>query len=143
MQHRRSAGDVFSSFFLHPSEDGLSAQDRAGLRARRMAVMLLTAILIDRRPFDEAFERIASEERFADLEPRDRGFARAIAATTLRRKGQLGAIVKHFIDKPLPEKRGRLDAILLCAAAQLVFMAVPPHAVINLSVFQVREDREA
>jgi 16S rRNA (cytosine967-C5)-methyltransferase len=137
------AGDVFSSFFLRPSEDRLSAQDRAGLSARRMAVALLTAVLIDRRPFDESFERLAGDDRFAELAPRDRGFARAIAATTLRRRGQLGAIVKHFIDRPLPEKRGKLDAILLCAAAQLVFMRVPPHAVINLSVFQVREDREA
>jgi 16S rRNA (cytosine967-C5)-methyltransferase len=134
---------VFSSFFLRPSEDRLSAQDRAGLKARRMAALLLTAVLIDGRPFDEAFERLAAEDRFAGLEPRDRAFARAIAATTLRRKGQLSAIVKHFIDKPLPEKRGRLDAILLCAAAQLVFMRVPPHAVINLSVFQVREDPQA
>jgi 16S rRNA (cytosine967-C5)-methyltransferase len=121
----------------------LSAQDRAGLKARRMAVALLSAVLTDRRPFDEAFERLASDDRFADLEPRDRGFARAITAMTLRRKGQLSEIVKRFIEKPLPDQRGRLDAILLCAAAQLVFLKSPPHAVINLSVFQVSEDPQA
>ena len=74
---------------------------------------------------------------------RDRSFARAIVTITLRRKGQLAGIIKHFIEKPLPEKRGRLDAILLCSAAQLVFLKSPPHAVINLAVFQVREDRHA
>lgn len=121
----------------------MSAQDRAGLKARRMAVGLLSAVLTDRRPFDDAFERLASDERFADLEPRDRGFARAITAMTLRRKGQLSEIVKRFIEKPLPDQRGRLDAILLCAAAQLIFLKSPPHAVINLSVFQVSEDPQA
>jgi 16S rRNA (cytosine967-C5)-methyltransferase len=139
----RLAGDVFGSFLFGPGEASLSAADRAGLAARRLAVGLLTAVLTDKRPFDDAFERLAADPRYADLEPRDRAFARAIAATTLRRKGQLGEIVKRFIEKPLPDQRGRLDAILLCAAAQLVFLKSPPHAVINLSVFQVREDPQA
>ncbi len=121
----------------------MTADDRAGLLARQMAVALLSAVLNDRRPFDEAFERLAGEEPFAALEPRDRAFARAIAATTLRRKGQLAEIVKRFIEKPLPDKRGRLDAILLSAAAQLIFLKSPPHAVINLSVFQVSADQQA
>jgi 16S rRNA (cytosine967-C5)-methyltransferase len=111
--------------------------------ARRLAAGLLSAVLTEKRPLDEAFDRFTAEEKFVALEPRDRAFARAIAATALRRKGQLAAIVKRFIEKPLPEKRGRLDAILLCAAAQLVFLKTPPHAVINLAVFQVQEDREA
>jgi len=121
----------------------LTAEDRAGLKARRMAVALLTEVLTHRRAFDDAFERLAADERFAELAPRDRAFARAISATTLRRKGQLAEIIKSFIAKPLPEKRGRLDAILLCAAAQLVFLKSPPHAVINLAVFQVRQDAQA
>jgi 16S rRNA (cytosine967-C5)-methyltransferase len=137
------AGDVFGSFLFGQSEERLSAADRAGLKARRMAVGLLTAVLTDKRPFDDAFERLAADERYADLESRDRAFARAIAAVTLRRKGQLSEIVKRFIEKPLPDHRGRLDAILLCAAAQLIFLKSPPHAVINLSVFQVREDPQA
>ncbi len=111
--------------------------------ARRLAVELITAVTAERRPFDESFDRLTAGERFLAMEPRDRAFARAIAATTLRRKGQLAEIVKHFIEKPLPERRGRLDAILLSAAAQLVFLKAPPHAVINLAVFQVREDAGA
>lgn len=121
----------------------MSADDRAGLQARRLAVHLITDVLTQKRPFDEAFERLASEERFAGLEPRDRAFARAIATAALRRRGQLHAIIRTFVEKPLPEKRGRLDAILLCGAAQLVFLKSPPHAVINLAVFQVREDPQA
>ncbi len=137
------AADVFGSLLFGPSEDRLSADDRAGLNARRLAVNLLTDVLTQHRPFDEAFDQLAASERFAELAPRDRAFAWAIAATALRRRGQLAAIVENFIDKPLPEKRGRLDAILLCAAAQLVFLKSPPHAVINLAVFQVRDDPQA
>jgi 16S rRNA (cytosine967-C5)-methyltransferase len=137
------AAKVFGSWPFGPSEDRLSAADRAGLKARRMAVTLITEVLNQRRPFDDAFNTLALDERYAGLEDRDRAYARLIAATTLRRKGQLAEMVKAFIEKPLPEKRGRLDAILLTAAAQLVFLKSPPHAVINLAVFQVREDAAA
>jgi 16S rRNA (cytosine967-C5)-methyltransferase len=108
-----------------------------------MAVHALTEILNGRHPLDDTFESLTRHDNYSNLESRDRAFARAIVMATLRHKGQLAEIIKHFIEKPLPEKRGRLDAILLCSAAQLVFLKSPPHAVINLAVFQVREDRNA
>lgn len=134
---------MFGSSLFGPKEGKLSAKDRAGLSARRMAVHALTDILNRHHPLDEIFESLSRHEKYCDLEGRDRAFARAIIMATLRHKGQLAAIIEHFIERPLPEKRGRLDAILLCSAAQLVFLKSPPHAVINLAVFQVREDRNA
>jgi 16S rRNA (cytosine967-C5)-methyltransferase len=141
--HINRARDVFRSLFFRPSEDRLSAHDRAGLPARQMAVRLLAAVLKDRHPFDEAFDQIGAEERFKKLEPRDRAFAYAIVLTVLRRAGQLRAMIANFIEKRLPKKRGNLDEILLSAAAQLVFLKTPPHAVINLAVFQVQKDPQA
>jgi 16S rRNA (cytosine967-C5)-methyltransferase len=134
---------VFGSWLFGPREDRLSAEDRAGLKTRRLAVALIVEVLTRRRPLDEVFDQAARSPDYADMEPRDRAFARAIVATTLRRRGQITDIVKSFIEKPLPEKRGRLDAILMSAAAQLVFLKTPPHAVINLAVFLVREDAHA
>lgn len=134
---------MFGSSLFGPKESKLSAKDQAGLSARRMAVHALTEILNGCHPLDETFEALSRHEKFSDLEGRDRAFARAIIMATLRHKGQLADIVKHFIERPLPDRRGRLDAILLCAAAQLIFLKSPPHAVINLAVFQVREDRNA
>jgi 16S rRNA (cytosine967-C5)-methyltransferase len=100
-------------------------------------------VLKQRRPFDEVWERAGEDAEFSGLEPRDRAFARAIAMTTLRRTGQLRAIIAKFIEKPLPPQRGSLDEILLSASAQLVFLKSAPHAVINLAVHQVREDAGA
>lgn len=104
---------------------------------------VLAAVLKQRRPFDEAWERIAAEDAFAAIESRDRAFARAIVMAALRRTGQLRAIIAKFIEKPLPPQRGALDEILLAASAQLVFLKSAPHAVINLAVHQVRDDNGA
>lgn len=134
---------MFRSLFFRPSEDRLSAHERAGLPARQMAVRVLAAVLRDRHPFDEAFDQIGSEERYKTLEPRDRAFAHLMVLTALRRAGQLRAMIANFIEKKLPKKRGHLDEILLTAAAQLVFLKTPPHAVINLAVFQVQKDPQA
>jgi 16S rRNA (cytosine967-C5)-methyltransferase len=108
-----------------------------------MAVTVLHSVLKRGKPLDESFDRAHENERFAKLEPRDRAFARAIVFTGLRRTAQLRVIVGQFITKPLPEQRGQLDEILLAAAAQLVFLKVAPHAVINLAVFQVKGDDKA
>jgi 16S rRNA (cytosine967-C5)-methyltransferase len=108
-----------------------------------MAVRLLNGVLKQKKPLDEVLERAGEDAAFADLAQRDRAFARAIAMTGLRRTGQLRAIIATFIEKPLPAGRGLLDEILLAAAAQLVFLKSPPHAVINLAVHQVREDNGA
>lgn len=134
---------MFGFLTFRPREDRLSPENRAGLRARRLAVRLLTGVLKQHRPFDEVWDRLSEDEAFAGLEPRDKAFARAIVLTALRRTAQLRAVIGTFIEKPLPPARGALDEILLAAAAQLVFLKSAPHAVINLAVHQVRDDAGA
>ena len=77
------------------------------------------------------------------LEPRDRALARLIAATVLRRVGELEAVLNSFLEKPLPKQKGALWPILLSGAAQLLFLETPPHAAIGLAVDQARRDRHA
>ena len=77
---------------------------------------------------------------YALIEPRDRAFARLIVVTVLRRHGELDAVVRAFIDKPLPANTGLLWPILLAASAQLLCLATPPHAAISLAVDQARAD---
>lgn len=115
----------------------------SGLAARQLAVVLISAVINERRALDDALAVSLSSRTFADIEARDRAFARLIAATVLRRHGELNAVVNTFLDKPLPERRGRLTPILLAAAAQLLILDTPPHAAISQAVDQCRLDRDA
>lgn len=111
-----------------------------GLLAREAAVRLIGAVLNEGHSLDGA---IAKEFQSSQLEPRDRGLARLIAATVLRRFGQLDQLLGSYLEKPLPKKQGALWPILLSGAAQLLFLNTPPHAAVGLAVDQVRRDRHA
>lgn len=110
---------------------------------RALAVRLVSTVLDRRRALDDAIAAEFASPTGSALEPRDRGLARLIATTALRRKGELDLVVAHFIERPLPEDRGLLSPILLCAAAQLLVLEIAPHAVINIAVEQCRHDRGA
>jgi 16S rRNA (cytosine967-C5)-methyltransferase len=116
-------------------------QESSGLGARKLAAFLLKSVLRDRRPFDDAFSASAGKAGFSDLELRDRAFARAIAATALRRLGQIEDMLARFLDKPLPDEAFETRFILIAGAAQLAFMEVAPHAAISLAVEQAKGAR--
>lgn len=108
-----------------------------GLATRKAAVRVISAVLTDHRSLDEA---LAATDA---LDPRDRGLARLIAGTVIRRQGELESVLNSFLSKPLPRKTGALWPILLSAAAQLMMIETPAHAAISLAVDQCREDRDA
>ena len=112
----------------------------AGLPAREAAVAVIAAVLDEGRSFDGA---AAKEFSGRGLEGRDRALARLIAATTLRRLGELEAILNGYLEKPLPKRQGKLWPILLSGVAQLLFLETPPHAAVGLAVDQTRRDRHA
>jgi 16S rRNA (cytosine967-C5)-methyltransferase len=68
------------------------------------------------------------------LEPRDRAFARHLAATTLRRLGQIDDLVSARIARPLPAAAHTARNVLRLGAAQLVFLDTPAHAAVNETV---------
>ncbi|MDX2263372.1 MAG: transcription antitermination factor NusB [Hyphomicrobiales bacterium] len=116
---------------------------KPGMLARRFAARLCGAVLRERRPLDDAFAHLAQRAPFNGLEPRDKGFARAIALTALRRRGQLEDILARFVEKEPPVASGTLRDILITSAAQLAFMGAPPHAVIDLAVDLTKADPDA
>lgn len=120
-----------------------SRPDRAGLGARYLAVKLLDAVLARNQPLDQVWAKTTQAPEFKALEARDRGFVRLLVATSLRRQGELEAVLARFIEKPLPADKGRLWSILLIGAAQLACLDMPAHAVVDLSVELVRRDRQA
>ncbi|MBT5413885.1 MAG: MFS transporter [Rhodospirillaceae bacterium] len=102
--------------------------------ARMVARDLLIAILERGRFLDEA---MAANGEFAALSARDRGFARLIAVTVLRRLGQIDALLAHCIARPLPRKEEEARAALRMGAAQLLFLDTPAHAAVGETVATV------
>jgi 16S rRNA (cytosine967-C5)-methyltransferase len=116
---------------------------QAGLPARRAAVELLGAVLGKAQPLDEVLGRSLGSGWLLNLPQRDRALTRAIVATSLRRRGQIDYVLAAFLERGLPENSGTLYAILLSAAAQLIFLKIPPHAVIDLAVRLAQYDARA
>jgi 16S rRNA (cytosine967-C5)-methyltransferase len=83
---------------------------------------------------DAALDESLAARLSAKLEPRDRAFARNLAATTLRRVGQIDDLVSAYVARPLPETAHTARNILRLGATQLVFLETPPHAAVNETV---------
>ena len=87
-----------------------------GQPARKAALEILSEVLRRKRPLDHA---AAETLDAAALAPRDAGFARVIASATLRRFGQLEALIGTFVPKaPPPHKAGPTLEILLAGACR-------------------------
>jgi 16S rRNA (cytosine967-C5)-methyltransferase len=99
--------------------------------ARTVAVALLRATLRRGQPLDEA---LADHAGFAALEPRDRAFARLLAATALRRLGQIDSLIAGCLDRGLPEGATPVEDVLRIGAAQLAFFGTPAHAAVDRTV---------
>jgi 16S rRNA (cytosine967-C5)-methyltransferase len=101
----------------------------AGLPARAVALRALSDVLRKRRPLDAALEEAIAQ---SSLEQRDAGFARAIASETLRRFGQIDALIRKFVPKPpAPHRSGPTPEILMAGVCELLFMDVAPHAAVD------------
>ena len=111
-----------------------------GFAVRRLAADMLDSVLRRHRPLDELLD---STTEFARLPERDRALVRVLVATVLRRLGTLRHLVESFLDRGLPAQAPRAETALLLGAAQIVFLNVPDHAAVDLSVRLARADRRA
>ncbi len=101
----------------------------AGYDARLAAAQMIDAVISHGRTLDEAMEAVLPH---AQLEPRDRAFARLLTATVIRRMGTLEAMLAGHLRKT--PREGLVWPILLMGAAQLALLDTPPHAAISLAV---------
>jgi 16S rRNA (cytosine967-C5)-methyltransferase len=114
--------------------------DAPGFAVRRIAADMLDGVLRRHRPLDELLD---STREFAGLTERDRALVRVLVATVLRRLGTLRRLVESFLDRGLPAQAPRAETALLLGAAQIVFLNVPDHAAVDLSVRLAQADRRA
>jgi 16S rRNA (cytosine967-C5)-methyltransferase len=114
-----------------------------GLAARRIAADILDGVLHKRRTLDEQLDGAAAHSGLKSLSDRDRALMRRLVATTLRRLGSLGHLLSRLLDRGVPTDAPRAQSALLIGAAQILWMDVPDHAAVDLSVRLVQSDRRA
>jgi 16S rRNA (cytosine967-C5)-methyltransferase len=112
-------------------------EEPAGLPARRLAWRVVDEVLRSGRALEEVFERAA---RAAVLEYRDAALARAIAVVTFRRFGTIRQALLARMTKGLP-KDERALTLLATAAAQVLFLDVPDHAAVDVTVRLTQSER--
>ena len=98
--------------------------------SRAVAFDVLQSVLRQRLAFDDILEKHPAR---AKLEKRDRAFVHVLVATVLRRLGQIDEAVKLCLDKP-QELKAKTQDLLRLGAAQLLFLATPPHAAVDSMV---------
>ncbi|MGG5820322.1 RsmB/NOP family class I SAM-dependent RNA methyltransferase [Falsiroseomonas sp. HW251] len=98
----------------------------AGYPVRKATLALLDAVMVRRRPLEEALDALP-----ARLAPRDRSAAHRIAAAVLRRAGSLDAVLEPFLRREPPTE---VRAALRAGAAELLLLGTPAHAAVAATV---------
>ena len=98
---------------------------------RHIAADVLEDILIRKKPFDQSF---AGHPKLDSLTPRDRNFGYQMVMTTLRRLGQIDALLDLCLERPLPRKGMQARTILRLGICQICFLDTAPHAAVDTSV---------
>ncbi|MEM9749908.1 MAG: transcription antitermination factor NusB [Pseudomonadota bacterium] len=140
---RRAGGSRKAGRAAPPGKDARPPDPEtapAGLVARLAARDLLSLTLHKKWPLDDALKGCRS---FGALEGPDRGFARALVSTTLRRLGQIDAAIDALLHRPLGKRGASVQDILRLGAAQLLFLETPPHAAVSLAQHMADQRREA
>ena len=108
------------------------------MAARQGAVGVVSAVLRDGASLNDCFAAglngAGRAAALAALDQRDRAFARQVAATTLRRLGQIDAMLGHCLKRPLPKSAAFIVDVLRIGVAPLLFLKTPAHAVVDSSV---------
>ncbi len=126
-----------------PSQRFALPSEVPGLAARRIAADILDGVLHKHRTLDEQLEGAAAHPGVKTLSDRDRALMRRLVATILRRLGTLGHLLSRLLDRGIPTDAPRAQSALLIGAAQILWMDVPDHAAVDLSVRLVQSDRRA
>jgi 16S rRNA (cytosine967-C5)-methyltransferase len=103
----------------------------APVSARSVALDLLNRVLEQKRPLEEAFERLPD---LGALENRDRQFVRALTSATLRHLARIDRILALCLERPLPARAKAVTDVLRLGAAQLLVLGTPAHAAVDSMV---------
>jgi 16S rRNA (cytosine967-C5)-methyltransferase len=127
-----------------PSEDGAPRHpvfaDKPGLDVRIAASKIIAAVIDKKTPLDGMLDAGHGNPAYRALSEADRSLLRAILNTTLRHLPRIEKSLSMMLDKPLPEGARALQHVLTTAAAQILYLAIPSHAAVDLAVEQAHRD---
>src|ERR1700750_2587900 len=126
-----------------PPQRFASSPDVPGLAARRIAADILDGVLHKHRTLDDQLDGAGADPGLKSLADRDRALMRRLVATILRRLGTLGHVLSRLLDRGVPTDAPRAQSALSIGAPQILWMDVPDHAAVDLSVRLVQSDRRA
>ncbi|MEI7805236.1 MAG: transcription antitermination factor NusB [Hyphomicrobiales bacterium] len=112
-----------------------------GLAARRIAADIIDGVLRRRVSLDEQLSGKNAHPGLVTLADRDRALMRRLVATVLRRLGTLRHLLGGFLERGFPREAPRIESVLLIGAAQILWLDVPDHAAVDLSVRLAQADR--
>ena len=117
-----------------------SESPKDGVAARAAALGLFQAALARRGGLDEGLGEGAGGAGLSRLDVRDRGFARRLAMTVLRRLGPIDRALDARLAKPPPPL---VHDLLRLGVAQLHYMNVPAFAAVNATLDLAQADKAA
>src|SRR5262249_25217772 len=126
-----------------PSQRFAVAPEVPGLAARRIAADILDGVRHRPRTLAAQPAGAGAHPALKSLSDRDRALMRRLVATILRRLGTLGHLLSRLLDRGIPTDAPRAQSALLIGAAQILWMDVPDHAAVDLSVRLVQSGRRA
>ncbi|MBH69061.1 MAG: MFS transporter [Rhodospirillaceae bacterium] len=116
----------------------MQAQEIRVSISRYAALELFTSIVVRKQTLEKA---IGTFLGFDQLSERDKGFSRLIVVTTLRRLGQIDAIVNYCLIKELPKGAETVTNVIRLAAAEILFLGVDVYASVDSAVTIVKARR--
>ena len=120
-----------------------AGRERAGLQARVVAATLIGKVVDGHAGLDGLLDEQSGLASWQALITKDRGLARAIAVTALRRRREIDAALAGLVERPPPKNARHLLHALHAAAAQILYLDIPDSAAVNLAVTAVSEDRRS
>ncbi|MCV6576387.1 MAG: methyltransferase domain-containing protein, partial [Cohaesibacter sp.] len=115
---------------------------KAGMAAREGALRLTHAVLSEKKLLDEAYQAEIETGPLRKLPGNDRAFAKRMVITLLQHLGEIDSILAMFMERGIPKKSGPLRNILRLGVAELLFLNVPSHAVVDSAVSHFRTWRK-
>lgn len=111
--------------------DNSATHHEGAIPLRVVAIQLFEAIVFDGATLDRALQ---DSREFKALNPLDRALVRMMLTTTIRRLGQIDDLIRAAMNGQDEPKPRLLQTLLRFGVAQIIFMKIPDHAAVNLSV---------